>query len=135
VSWENVEIVRAINDLWAPIDEQAEERLLELFAPEVHFDASRRVFNPATYDGYDGLRRFRADTREVWDELSFTTERVVDQGDHVVEVGRLEGRGRGSGVEVKTAAARVWTIRGGRVVRFVGYGDVNEALKAVELEG
>jgi hypothetical protein len=37
-----VEIVREVKDLWVPIDEQAEERLLELFAPEVHFDVSRR---------------------------------------------------------------------------------------------
>jgi ketosteroid isomerase-like protein len=136
VSRENVEIVREINALaGAPrIDDQSRQRLFELFSPEVHIDVSRRVFNPATYDGYDGLRRFRDDAREVWDELSFTTERVIEQGDLVIEVVTLRGRGRGSGVEVKATAARVWTIRGGRVVRLVGYEEVDEALRAVGLK-
>jgi hypothetical protein len=31
---------------------------------------------------------------------------VVDKGGHVVEVGTLQGRGGGSGVEVKTTAPR-----------------------------
>jgi ketosteroid isomerase-like protein len=136
VSQENVELVREINALAGPstIDDQSLHRLFELFSPEVHIDVSRRVFNPATYDGYEGLRRFRDDAREVWDELSFTTERVIEQGDLVIEVVTLRGRGRGSGVEVKTTVARVWTIHGGRVVRVVGYEDVDEALRAVGLE-
>ena len=135
MSRENAELVRQINDLWAPaFDEQPEARLLELFSPEVHIDVSRRVFNPAIYDGYDGLRRFREETREARDEFSVSTERVVDKGDLVVEVVTVRGRGRLSGVEVETTAARVWTIRDGRVVRFVGYGDVNEALKAAGIE-
>ena len=42
----------------------------EVFAPDVVLDMSARVFNPQVYEGYDGLRQFRADAREVWETLS-----------------------------------------------------------------
>ena len=59
MSQENVEIVREIADLARRVgDSESSRRLLGLFAPDVHLDMSRRVFNPATYDGYAGLRRF-----------------------------------------------------------------------------
>jgi len=32
-------------------------------------DASRNVFNPNTYTGLDGVREWRAETDEIWEEM------------------------------------------------------------------
>ena len=45
----------------------------------------------------------------------------------------VSGRGRGSGVEVKTRSATVWTVREGRIILMAVYYDPQEALKAVGL--
>jgi hypothetical protein len=45
----------------------------------------------------------------------------------------LQGKGKGSGVEVDAYGAQLWTLRDGRVVRVKGYQSKDEALGAVEL--
>ena len=48
----NVELVRRV--LGAAGNVRI-ERFVELLDPDVRFDLSGRVFNPAIYDGYEGL--------------------------------------------------------------------------------
>src|SRR4051794_26087330 len=55
MSQANVEIVREIMELFNDPGAAAVDRLRELFADDVHIDMSRRVFNPDTYDGHEGL--------------------------------------------------------------------------------
>ena len=95
---------------------------------------SRRVFNPATYHGIDGLVQLGAEIREVWDEWRITPERFIDAGDRVVVLETIRARGRGSGVELQSGrSATIWTLRDGRVARVqIGF-DPQEALKAVGL--
>ena len=58
----------------------------------------------------------------------------IDAGERVVVVGRMHARGKGSGVEVDRSFASIWTIRGGRVVRWeLGYDDRRAALEAAGL--
>ena len=45
---------------------------------------SERVFNPAVYEGHDGIRRFVAELDEVWDEFRIEPVEFIDAGDAVV---------------------------------------------------
>jgi ketosteroid isomerase-like protein len=98
-------------------------------------DATRFVFNPATYVGIEGIRQLQAVTDEGWDEMRTEPLRFVDAGERVVVIGRLVGKGKDSGVRVERATGQLWTVRDGLVVRWgIGYTDPQEALKAVGLE-
>jgi ketosteroid isomerase-like protein len=133
---QNVEIVREVMALVRRTGTgEPEPRLFELLAPEVKLDMSRRTFNPDVYERHDGLRRFKRERDEVWEEFLVTPERMVDAGESVVVIESLRGRGRGSGVETRSRSASVWTMRDGQVIHMATYRDPQEALDAVGLKG
>jgi ketosteroid isomerase-like protein len=128
---ENVEVVRSA---LAAIAVGDRERALAFFDPQIVVDATRFVFNPATYVGFEGLRQMAAATDETWEEIHTEAVEFIDAGDRVVVIGRLVGKGKGSGVEVARPTGQVWTLRDGRVVRWeIGYTDLSQALEAVGL--
>ena len=132
MSEENVEIVRSTLDGFAAGDR---ERMLASVDPEIVIDASRRVFNPRTYEGIDGVRRMLADMGEAWEEIRIQQREFIDAGDRVAVIGRLTGKGKGSGVEVERPVnGQVWTVRNGRIVRLeFGFTDRKATLEAAGL--
>jgi ketosteroid isomerase-like protein len=134
MSAENVEIVREFVSLmdFAVRGDQS-PRLLDLTAPEVQIDMSRRIFNPEVYEGHAGLHRLVRDVQDVWEGFSVTPERFVDAGERVVVIMTRHGLGRESGVDVEQRTAGIWTVKDGQVVRVETDIDPQEALKAVGL--
>lgn len=130
----NVEIVREVMEL-ASRDGEPAPRLGELLAADLQIDMSRRILNPAIYEGPDALARLRREREEVWEGFSVSPERMIEVGERVVAIITLRGRGRGSGVETESRGAMVWTVRDQRVVRVVVYPDAEEALESVGLAG
>jgi ketosteroid isomerase-like protein len=102
MSQENVEIVRRLYDA---LNRDDIEGAIEQMDPAVRYDLSERVFNPAVYEGHDGIRRFAADLDEVWDEFRAEPVEFIDAGETVVVSHRVHARGKGSGVEDALAAA------------------------------
>ena len=49
-------------------------------------------------------------------------------------LGRLQGRGRTSGVELDVPMGFVWTLRDGKVVRAKSFSEQADALRAAGLE-
>ena len=70
---------------------------------------------------------------EVWEEFRAEAREFVDAGDRIVAMGRMTGKGKGSGVEVEDEFAGIWTVREGRVVRWEMQTDRAAALEAVGL--
>ena len=137
MSQENVEIVRRLVEAWNR-NEQGRvvplERVIPFLDPGVIFDATRRIIDPKTYAGIEGIRAMLAERDEVWGEFRMEPAEFVDAGDRVVVIGRRVGKGRGSGVDVNQPMADVFTLHGGRVVRCeIGYSDRAEALEAAGL--
>jgi ketosteroid isomerase-like protein len=129
MSQDNVEIVRSLYEAGGD-----RERLLALADPDIVVDATRRVFNPTTHVGTDGLRRMFAEADEIWDQFLVEPLELIDAGDRVVVTVRVVGKGKGSGAEVRQHSAQIWTLREGRVIRWeVGYADRTEALEFVGL--
>jgi ketosteroid isomerase-like protein len=136
MSQENVEVIkraheRLFGDLAGFRGVAAD--LAEFCHPEVHVDQTRRVLNPASYDGYEGLIRAFTEVRDAWEQFALEPEQFIDAGDRVVVIHRVRARGRGSGVELVDRSASLYTLRDGRVVRLVIYGEPSEALEAVGL--
>jgi ketosteroid isomerase-like protein len=134
MSEENVEVVREVITLMnAPQGDELDPRLLELFAPEVEVDVSRRLFKPDVYQGHAGLARLRREVEELWGTFLAKPERFMDVGESVIVIEIAQGRGRGSVVTAETQLAVIWTVRRGKVIRMEVGLDPQEALELVRL--
>ena len=131
MSQENVEIVRRA---FAALNRGDRETAAGFADPEIVVDATRRVFNPTTYVGLEGIRQWASDMDEIWEEFHAEVREFIDAGDRVVVILRLHGKGKVSRVDVEQSVAGVWTVRNGQVVRIeIGYTDPRQALEAVGL--
>ena len=131
MSQENVQLVQS---LFAALNSGDRETAIEFAHPDVVLDATRSVFNPKTYVGKDGLRQWLTDMDDVWEGIHSEQDEFIDAGDRVVVIGRLVGKGRGSGVEVGSPTGTIVTVRDGLVIRSeTGYTNRRDALAAAGL--
>ena len=127
MSQENVEIVKAV---FRGLDDAGVDGMLPFLHEEFeYFPAEER----GSVHGHDGLRRYFRRWMEAWDEFHLRPTEFLDAGDHVFVGAALNGRGRGSGVEVRMEGWQVWLIRGEMAARCEEYSDRAEALEAVGL--
>jgi ketosteroid isomerase-like protein len=126
-------IRRALAFASASPDEMTDDALAEVYAPHVVIDMSARVFHPKVYRGYDGLREYRDDLYETWDDVVFVAEAFTEEDEGTLVITRMRGRGRESGIPIDERGAGIWRIRDGRIVhsRFLGPMDRDEALAAL----
>ena len=133
MSAENVEIAKRVTDSYNRRD--VDTVFAELATPDFEWwPALTKAYEGGCYRGREGAERFAADTRENWEELQSVAEEYHDLGDRVLLLGRLKGRGKGSGAPVDQPYAAIFDFRGDRTWRFRAYFDRAEALKAVGLE-
>jgi ketosteroid isomerase-like protein len=103
------------------------EALIALCDSAVHLDMSDRVFNPAVYDGHDGLRRFYAEVMEVWESFTWEPREMSEVGELVVAEIRSRGKGRGSGLALDRDAAMVWRVGEGKVLSIIFFRNPQSA--------
>jgi uncharacterized protein len=127
---ENIEVVRRLHER---LNSGDIDGVVELCEPAFHLDMSERVFNPEIYEGHEGIRRFYADVRDIWEQYRWTPEQLLEARPHVVALVRAQGRGRGSGLEIDRRIALVWTFARGRATALRLYVDPTKALEAVGL--
>jgi ketosteroid isomerase-like protein len=108
------------------------DELVALCDPDFRLDMSDRVFNPATYQGEEGIRRFYDEVREVWESFVWEPEQLFERGEVIVALLHARGRGRGSALEIDRRTAMLWTVRGDRCLSLIFYGDRDRALEAAE---
>jgi ketosteroid isomerase-like protein len=85
------------------------------------------------YWGRKGIETYFEEISNTWEELRVLGGEFRDLGDRVVMLGRAEGRGRGSGVQVDSPLGVIYDIRDGRISRVLTYLDHGEALRAAGL--
>jgi ketosteroid isomerase-like protein len=139
MSRENVDLVRLSYRLLEELREGTPGTLERSFRD--CFDEAVEVRIPDAYPegaqvfrGREGLKRWVASTKEVWDEWRFERERFFDAGDQVLVFVRVRARGGSSGVSLDRKTAHLWTLRRRRVTRCEVFLDRSEALEAVGLE-
>jgi len=124
---ENVEIVRRAHDALNAGDMGA---LTALCAPTFRLDMSDRVFNPAVYQGHEGIRAFYAEVMDVWESFTWEVTGVEDHGELIVAFLESTGKARGSGLELDRRSAMVWRVDEGRAMSLTFYRDPADALDA-----
>jgi ketosteroid isomerase-like protein len=132
MSPDKVELVKRAIDAYNRRD--IDTLFAELATPDFEwFPALTRAFEGGGYRGREGVEMFDADTRENWEELQTLVEEIRDLGDRVLVLGRLQGRGKGSGAPVDAQMAGIYEVRGGRISRVRVYLDRAEGLRAAGL--
>ena len=132
MSQENVEIVRAALDASSRGDSEAFIAALDTaieWTP-VEEDPDYRV-----HRGLADVVAWLAEWSEVFPDMRWEAERIVDAGDSVVAaLVRALGRGDATGADVGSVAyAVVFTVRSGKIVR-IDESQTETALKAVGLK-
>jgi ketosteroid isomerase-like protein len=83
-----------------------------------------------SYLGREAVEAYIEDSREIWEEFHILAEQFRDLDDRALMLGRMEGRGSGSGVKVDTPYGMVFDFRGDKISRVRSYLDHDEALRA-----
>jgi ketosteroid isomerase-like protein len=110
-------------------------RFTALTTPDFEWYPSLAPVEGRALMGADGIRSYFASLNTAWEQFEIVPDSFRDLPDTVVMLGRLEGRGKGSGVPVDSSLAMVFRIRDGAISCIRGYLDHDEALQAVGLEG
>jgi ketosteroid isomerase-like protein len=97
------------------------------------FTATDGAVEGKGFRGHDGVARLFEEYSDIWEEIRVVADEFRDLGDCVVMLGRMDGRGRASGVQVDAPFGDVFDFRDGKISRIRAYLDHGEALRAVGL--
>ena len=138
---ENVEIVRGYFEAAASggirfdvLDDEALDRAIQGFHPEVEFHEDLKFPEATVYRGRDALRAYFRQFSGEFDRFWFEAEDILDAGDdQVLLLTHVHGRGKGSGADFDMRGAWLLTMGEETAVRVDGYLDRREALEAAGL--
>ena len=129
---DKVEVARRAVDAYNRRD--VDGLFAELATPDFEwYPGIVRALGGGGYRGREGVDRFAADTSENWAELQIIVEKFRDLGDRVLVLGRIKGRGKGSGAPVDAPQAMILDFRADRIWRSRVYLDRAEGLRAAGL--
>jgi hypothetical protein len=104
----------------------------KLVHPEGVFEPLRSGTEGA-FIGHDGMRRFLADTEDMFEIFQASYTDVRDLGDRVLAIGSIRMRAKGSGVETDVPSAAIAEYRDGLLWRYKDYGQARLAVEAARL--
>jgi len=111
------------------------EAILERLGPEFHVRDRASSPDRETRFGREGIKRLFDSYMEAFDALRLDPDEFIEAGDQIVVSLRQHARGKGSGAEVVSPVAHVWTVREGEVTQLRIFGDKDKALRAIASEG
>jgi ketosteroid isomerase-like protein len=109
---------------------------VELLAPDVQMLMFEGSPISGPYSGYDGVRRWQADTFDVIDDWRLELDEVItgDDPDVMVAINRFVGRMKHTDLPANFPLAVVVRFRDGRIASFEGFRDRAEALEAAGMD-
>jgi ketosteroid isomerase-like protein len=133
MSEENVELVRSMYRRGDP------SRFFDLLDDEVEVDTSalEQLLDDhlsGLVCGKDAVVDYFRHYWGIWDDYVLDPVEIVDAGeDRVLVLHNERGRGRGSGTPFERYWASLYTLRGGKLVRWTNFASREDALEAAGL--
>jgi ketosteroid isomerase-like protein len=132
MSESNLEIVRSGLDAW---NRQDYEAAIGFLHADVELVPMRAVFEGMVYRGADGFREFLDDMSEDWEDFRLEPDELREIDDaRVLVLGRIQGRGKASGMEFEAPAAWVCELQDGKVTKVQFYAHEEAAQDDLGLE-
>ncbi len=116
MSASNVEVTRALTELW---NKGVRDVPAEYVDPAVELESPFSTIAGEPYRGLAGLERWARDLDEQFSEWRVLCADVLAVGDAVLQLGRVSGRGRASGVQLDQPFAMIMDFGPGHRVRRV----------------
>jgi ketosteroid isomerase-like protein len=126
--------VRRVSDGTAAFNRGDFEGALDLLGGAIEWDTTTLLPDGAVYRGRDEIKAYFVDVWERWDDFRIVAEEWIESDDCVVMLGKLLGRGSGSGVPIESPWHQVWRFEGDTLVRCENYNDRDEALRAASAD-
>ena len=130
MSQENVAVVHQVFEHWKRGDWG--------WGREFFDDGCEAVFSSSWFPdagvyeiGREALRAWLEFT-ESFETFAIGVDQIVDAGENVVVLARIQGRGRASGADVDAKVGGIFTLRNAKIHRYV-LTDDREALEALRL--
>jgi ketosteroid isomerase-like protein len=101
--------------------------------PEIDVQVPAGGLLEGTYRGHADVSKFLESFWDAFENHHIEIEECIPAGDDVLLTVHAYGRGKTSGVEVNLRAWHIWTLRGGKAVRWRIVNTRGEALEAVGL--
>jgi ketosteroid isomerase-like protein len=132
VAPENVELVRRLLEAFGRRDH---EHVFDLYDTDIVWEHCDETDLGGVYHGHEGVRTYWRRWLSAWRDLEFEVQDVRDAGEDVVALIHNQRHwGRQSGIETQMPPyGLVFTIQGGKVVRWRFYPDQESALRAAGL--
>jgi ketosteroid isomerase-like protein len=125
----DVAVVRRLFELYAS---EGIEAALEVMDEDIEIVIPPDVSaEPDTYRGHDGVRRYFAGFDGMLEDIRYEAFELIPEGQYVLAVSRLAGRGVTSGLEVDLHTVVVHAVEGGKITRIVPYPDLESAREAL----
>jgi ketosteroid isomerase-like protein len=125
----NVEIIRSLYGSFKTGDIPA---VLAVFDENISWTEAEGFPHGGTYVGANAiLENVFMNLGSEWEGFSAIPDEYVEGGDMVVALGNYSGKNVRSGKSMNVPFAHVWSLKDGKVVKFVQYTDtlkVSEAL-------
>jgi ketosteroid isomerase-like protein len=132
MSEENVEIVRMTTDAYNAGNREAS---FDLIAEDVEIYPDAGFTEAKPFRGREHYKRFLADLDQGWEGGGTgVIKEVFPVGDdRVVARGEWGGKGRASGIDLRSSLTSIYTVRHGKISRIDFFFDHAEALEAAGL--
>jgi ketosteroid isomerase-like protein len=82
------------------------------------------------YRGHDGVRAWARERDEMFDDIKFRFDEILEIGDLVVVLGSIHARGHTSGLVLDSPSGWVVSVSGERIATLHGYMGHDKALAA-----
>ena len=125
-----MEIVTGLVDAWNRADVEA---VLKLFHPDCEVVFPPEVPEPGPFQGHAELRAWIEGFLAAWESHHAEVVELTVEGDVVLAMLHLSGRGSGSGIELDETDAHVFTFRDGKIIGWRNFAERSEALEAAGL--
>jgi ketosteroid isomerase-like protein len=121
-----------VEELYEGFNRGDREAWFELLSDDFTYHARAELPGAGSYDLAGSRERLLA-LFEIFSEVRFDPEEVIDAGDQVVVCIRETARGQTSGVRVEEQIVHLWRVADGRLQELRVYSQRADALRAAGL--
>ena len=125
----NVDIIKSLYQAFERGDISS---VLDVLDPNVEWIESEGIPYGGTFVGHEAvLNGVFQKIGSEWDNFQAHVDEFLDAGDRVITLGFDSGTYKATGKSMRAATASIWTLKNGKVVKFVQYIDTLKVVAAL----
>ena len=124
----NLDIIKT---LYQAFENGEIETILDILDPNVEWHESEKLPYGGTFIGRDAV--FAGVFEKIgdqWENFQAHVEEFIDGGDRIITLGFDRGTYKATGKSMEAPTASIWTLKNGKVIKFVQYIDTMKVWEA-----